>query len=53
LTRIHPQARTTPLVRAEITASQEPIAELARRYNITKATVRNWKGREAPEVATF
>ena len=48
MTRIHPQARTTPLVRAEIKASQEPIAELARRYNITKATVRKWKGREAP-----
>jgi len=48
LTRIHPQARTTPLVRAEIKASQESIAELARRYNITKATVRKWKGREAP-----
>ncbi len=48
MTRIHPQARTTPLVRAEIKASQESIAELARRYNITKATVRKWKGREAP-----
>jgi transposase InsO family protein len=48
LTRIHPQARTTPLVRAEIKASNESIAELARRYNITKATVRKWKGRQAP-----
>jgi transposase-like protein len=48
LTRIHPQARTTPLVRAEIKASQDSIAEVARRYNITKATVRKWKGREAP-----
>jgi transposase InsO family protein len=48
LTQIHPQARTTPLVRAEIKASEESIAELARRYNITKATVRKWKSREAP-----
>jgi transposase InsO family protein len=48
VTRIHPQARTTPLVRAEIKASEDSIAELARRYNITKATVRKWRGREAP-----
>lgn len=48
MTRIHPQARTTPLVRAEIKSSQDSIAELARRYNITKATVRKWKARQAP-----
>ena len=48
-TRIHPQARTTPLVRAEIKASSASLAELAQRYNITKATVRKWKRREGPE----
>lgn len=48
MTRVHPQARTTPLVRAEIKASNDSIAELARRYNITKATVRKWRQREEP-----
>jgi len=45
MSHIHPQARTTPLVRAEIKASSDSTAALARRYNITKATVRKWKGR--------
>jgi hypothetical protein len=48
LTRIHPQARTTPLTRTEIKTSQGTVAELARRYNITEATARKWKGRETP-----
>ncbi|GAC89145.1 hypothetical protein NBRC3257_2559 [Gluconobacter thailandicus NBRC 3257] len=32
--QIHPQARTTPVVRAEIARSPEPAAVLARRYGI-------------------
>ncbi len=42
---LHKQARTTPAVRAEIAASQEPVSVLARRHNITEATVRKWRAR--------
>ena len=45
MTQIHPQARTTPRVRAEIQASTESTAELARRYNISEPTVAKWKAR--------
>lgn len=47
MTHIHPQARTTPRVRAEIQASSESTAELARRYNVSELTVAKWKGRES------
>ena len=46
MTHIHPQARTTPRVRAEIQASSESTAELARRYNISEPTVLKWKSRQ-------
>jgi transposase InsO family protein len=46
---LHKQARTTPAVRAEIAASSDPVAVLARRYNITEATVRKWRGRQTFE----
>ena len=49
MSEVHPQARTTPRTRAEIKASAASVAELAGRYNITEATVRKWKTREAPE----
>lgn len=45
MTQIHPQARTTPRVRAEIQASSDSVAELARRYNISEPTVAKWKSR--------
>ena len=45
MTQIHPQARTTPRVRAEIQASNDSIADLARRYNISEPTVAKWKSR--------
>jgi transposase InsO family protein len=48
MTHIHPQARTTLLTRAEIKASNDSQSELAKRYNISKATVRKWQQREAP-----
>ncbi len=48
MTHIHPQARTTPLVRAEIKASSASLSDLAERYNISKATVRKWRQREQP-----
>ena len=44
--RIHVNARTTPQTRAEIKASTLGTNELARKYNLTKATVRKWRHRE-------
>lgn len=40
--QIHPQARTTPVVRAEIARSDEPTGVLAKRYGISDETVRKW-----------
>jgi len=40
MSRVHAQARTTPVLRAEINSSKASQAELARIYNVTKATVR-------------
>ena len=42
MSQIHPQARTTPRVRAEIQASEASPAELARRYNISEPTAAKW-----------
>src|SRR3954451_16919917 len=39
---IHPDARTTPAVRAEIARSAEPTGELAKRYGVSTETVRKW-----------
>ena len=33
--QIHPNARTTPAVRAEIARSTEPSGELAKRYGVS------------------
>ena len=46
MANIHPQARTTPLIRAEIQASPDSLRTLAARYNISLETVRKWKRRE-------
>src|SRR5918998_550162 len=46
---IHPSARTTPAVRAEIARSGEPTGELARRYGISTETVRKWRKRGPAE----
>ena len=37
---IHPQARTTPAVRAEIARSQESFGVLASRYGVSTETIR-------------
>ena len=37
---IHPNARTTPAVRAEIARSGEPTGELARRFGVSTETIR-------------
>ena len=42
---IHPNARTTPAVRAEIARSAEPTGELAKRYGVSTETVREWRKR--------
>jgi transposase InsO family protein len=46
---IHPNARTTPAVRAEIARSAEPTGELARRFGVSTETVREWRKRGAAE----
>src|SRR5689334_25059869 len=46
---IHPNARTTPAVRAEIARSAEPTGELARRYGVSTETVRKWRERGVAE----
>ena len=46
---IHPNARTTPAVRAEIARSGEPTGELARRYGVSTETVRKWRKRGLTE----
>ncbi|MCC2665145.1 MAG: integrase, partial [Geminicoccaceae bacterium] len=42
---IHPNARTTPAVRAEIARSGEPTGVLAERYGVSTETVRKWRKR--------
>ena len=46
MSQIHPLARTTPRVRAEIKASSASINQLAECYNISRSTARKWKQRE-------
>ena len=46
---IHPNARTTPAVRAEIARSVEPSGTVARRYGISAETVRKWRKRGAAD----
>src|SRR4028118_771996 len=43
--QIHPNARTTPVVRAEIARSDEPTGQLARRFGVSTETVRKWRKR--------
>src|SRR3982750_1398404 len=42
---IHPKARTTPAVRAEIARSSEPTGVLAQRYGVSTETIRKWRKR--------
>src|SRR3954467_6020165 len=42
---IHPKARTTPAVRAEIARSREPTGVLAGRYSVSTETIRKWRKR--------
>ena len=45
LIALHKNARTTPAVRAEIAASNEPASVPAQRFGITEQTVYKWKKR--------
>jgi len=45
LIALHKLARTTPAVRAEIAARDDPVSVLAQRYNITESMVRKWQAR--------
>src|SRR5215218_9171494 len=46
---VHPKARTTPAVRAEIARSREPTGVLARRYGVSTETIRKWRSRGAED----
>ena len=46
LIALHKNARTTPAVRAQIAASNEPASVLALRFGITEQTVSKWKKRD-------
>lgn len=47
--RLHRNARTTPTIRAESAASQEPIHVLAQRCRVSPTTVMRWKHRDSVE----
>src|SRR5215207_9646596 len=44
---IHPNARTTPAVRAEIARSGAPTGALAKRFGVSAETIRKWRKRGA------
>ena len=44
--RLHANARTTPLLRQEIQQSTLSQRALAKRYNVTRHTIRKWKQRD-------
>src|SRR3954462_5777953 len=46
---IHPKARPTPAVRAEIARSREPTGVLAQRYSVSTETIRKWRKRGAAD----
>ena len=43
--QIHPNARTTPAVRAEIARSAESTGTLAKRFGVSTETIRKWRKR--------
>src|SRR4051812_5051736 len=47
--QIHPNARTTPVTRAEIACSQERTGILAQRYGVSTETIRKWRKRGAAD----
>jgi transposase len=47
--QIHPNARTTPALRAEIARSAAPSGLLAQRYGVSAETIRKWRKRGAAD----
>ena len=47
--QIHPNARTTPVIRAEVARSGEPTGLLAQRYGVSTETIRKWRKRGAED----
>ena len=47
--QIHPNARTTPVTRAEIANSHERSGVLAQRYGVSTETIRKWRKRGATD----
>ena len=47
--QIHPNARTTPVTRAEIASSHERSGVLAQRYGVSTETIRKWRKRGAAD----
>src|ERR1700759_1636693 len=47
--QIHPNARTTPVTRAEIACSHERTGILAQRYGVSTETIRKWRKRGAKD----
>ena len=47
--QIHPNARTTPITRAEIAGSHERTGVLAQRYGVSTETIRKWRKRGAKD----
>ena len=52
MSQVHPQARTTPLIRAEIKAATGTQAELAARYNVS-ASIQELQKRRAEKPDLF
>lgn len=50
--KLHKNARTTPAIRQELRDSIQPIAALAKTYNLNPITVAKWRGRESTEDAS-
>ena len=48
---LHRKARTTPAIRQELRASTNSERELAREYNLNRATVRKWRRRDSGQDA--
>src|SRR3954471_1199609 len=47
--QIHPNARTTPITRAEIARSHARTGLLAQRYGVSTETIRKWRKRGAAD----
>ena len=45
IVKTHKNARTTPAIRAQLAASNEPVAVLSKRFNLAPNTVRKWQSR--------